>query len=100
MFLAGILKHALKYEQQTFNHFNNALKHLKVHKRKMCNPKVKVIFGRHSQDFKPRDSISDNKTLSQRGRIKPKYIGVDCTKTRQLEHQKIGINKRKPDISS
>lgn len=42
MFIAGviyILRDAFKYEYQTYNHFNNSLKLLKVHKGKMCNQK-------------------------------------------------------------
>lgn len=37
--LICILRHAFKYEYEIFNHFNNSLKLLKVHKGKMCNQK-------------------------------------------------------------
>lgn len=42
MFLAGviyILRHVFKYEYEIFNHFNDSLKLVKVHKGKNVQPK-------------------------------------------------------------
>ena len=69
----------------------------------MHNLKVEnyVLCGGHSEDVSLGHSISDgSEGRLQRGQGEARTYGIFAIKTRQSEHQKIAVNKRKPDVSS